>query len=171
VYPNSSAERLGSLAGLGVTALLVAVLFGGPWLSVALESGTLPSVETAGGGGNAPFLLGVGGTLVVAFVAGTAYPDRTAADEEPSVGDLVMAIVLVPMLAVLAAMLLLLLVPAGGTLLSGAVTEAALQAAVGLLVAVLFSGTVAFVIVVSVGVPALVGAYAGVLVGRTTDGA
>lgn len=168
MYPESTDERLGVGCGAVLTILAFVLPFLGPWRMLALDvGGTIPirALETGASGG--PYVLIIAGAaLFAAFVGGNALPMLAGEDEEYDPGDLGMGVFVPPFVLALVGFLLLMLTPAAGTLLAGAVGDAAASAVAGIVVAVLFAGTVGLVMAVLVGIPALVGAFAGTWVGE-----
>lgn len=183
MYPSSETERLGVAAGVVVTALLVGALFVGPWRMFAIDTGsTFPLTvleETSG----SPFLVVMVGSLFVGFVTGAAHPyvvtdaegDEGDAggeggagdgdDEDHGWGDLAMGIFVPPLVFVFLGFLVVMLLPAGESLLAGAVGDAAAQAAVALVMALLFGGLIGTVIAIGIGLPALASVFVGMRVG------
>lgn len=161
MYPSTTAERLGVAAGIVVTALVVGTLFVGPWRQLAVEqSGTIPVSSTDNPGGLLWLLPPLGSALAGAIAGGT-YPQLQAFGEEDASMNITKGILAVPMTLIFAVTVWLFVVPRATTILDGSVVAAVVGALLGLVFAVWVWTVAATTWLAYVGVPTVIGVFAG----------
>jgi hypothetical protein len=159
-------ERFGLYAGGVVTLLLTGLLFVGPWrwFDVDFSADPIPFVFRESTQGNV-LAIGAVAIALVGLLAGVAYRASTRDTPEDYQWGIAMNVVVVQMLAALAAFVLGMLVPVGGALLSGEFVSAVILVVMAVVYLIFFTLFEVIGITLYVGIPALIGVYAGSLIG------
>jgi len=163
---DERSERFGYYAGGVVTVLLTALLFVGPWrwFDIDFAAEPVPFVLRESTQGN---ILAVGAVAIalVGLVAGVAYRATTRDRPEDYQWGIALNVVVVQILAALVGFTLVMLVPVGQTLLSGDIGNALLLVVMAVVYLLFFTFFEVIGITLYVGIPSLIGVYAGSLIG------